>query len=437
MSRECPRRVALGPVNFPEEGNINGDDNMFGRTQQHRALREPLATSALRGVLVLLRNFTKLFRHHGQTQQSWSIQTSSPSSKAHHSRGLLESAEEVTLDVKGASAAAASETAKLLLHGRQVSSATRITETKVISSGTDTTIMITTVTNTTYEDVDESAKNEVQRAVARTPAESPKTTTSPTEAFTSPTEASSPPPTEAHLRPPLTSPTEAFTSPTEAFTSPTEVGEANIVAVPTPSPAVAMPAAAPTGPLADAPPIAAGDETAKAVHGFAVMMAPGSAPLADMREFCVEGAASKCGSISGVTEESLIQAAKEGKWPVGLFPTTRHAVEKEVNAGLGYADKKNGVFGVKESNELKLSFTVTSSRGYLLVCTVQCDKCPERYGSLHTDAQVTVDGTPATVSVFEDPCYKVTAGFSAGKHELGVRVTSAEKYIALSYFIWW
>eukprot|EP00854_Cymbomonas_tetramitiformis_P021439 gene21439-25784_t len=160
--------------------------------------------------------------------------------------------------------------------------------------------MITTVTNTTYEDVDESAKNEVQRAVARTPAESPKAFTSPTEAFTSPTEA-------------FTSPTEAFTSPTEAFTSPTEVGEANIVA-------------------ADAPPIAAGDETAKAVHGFAVMMAPGSAPLADMREFCVEGAASKCGSISGVTEESLIQAAKEGKWPVGLFPTTRHAVEKEVNA---------------------------------------------------------------------------------------------------------
>ncbi|KAK3240719.1 hypothetical protein CYMTET_49457 [Cymbomonas tetramitiformis] len=416
---------------------------------------------------------------------------------------------EVALDVKGPGAEAAASTAKMLIKGTLTSNETRITETKVVTSGSRTTVMVERVTNITFSDVSESSKAAVHAAVTSSPTganrsaasqqapaieESPaskqadgdgqiddvlqhfldeKRAHQPGEApAAAPSGTAAEPYSEFLLdlleeqRPAATpSPTlsplapVASTPPTQepsAASSPAQTSDGQIDDVlqhyleekrgrreGASSPGGTASTEEPTESVAES--VADGASAAPAaadgsIHGFGALLAEGSSPLKDMREFCIEGGASRCiDQPSDVTEEALMTAAGEGEWPVALFPGTRNAVAREYKEGLGYADKKNVVFGTSGSGELKLKFTAASDRGYLLLCTAQCDwgRCPAKYGTLQNDTQVNIDDKKATLTVHKNPCYKVDSGFDAGDHILAIKVLTAEKYLPLSYFIWW
>eukprot|EP00238_Polyblepharides_amylifera_P003565 CAMPEP_0196577754 /NCGR_PEP_ID=MMETSP1081-20130531/6768_1 /TAXON_ID=36882 /ORGANISM="Pyramimonas amylifera, Strain CCMP720" /LENGTH=223 /DNA_ID=CAMNT_0041896761 /DNA_START=131 /DNA_END=802 /DNA_ORIENTATION=+ len=197
--------------------------------------------------------------------------------------------------------------------------------------------------------------------------------------------------------------------------------------------------------------------------GWSRMLAEGSAPLHDMREYCSKG--SNCpeelSAGEGFSFEQIRNVTNRGMWVSALMNATRKAVNKEYDYHNEYADRKYALMATEHSGWLQLRFFGHVKQKSFILCEGPCRNGPSNcpvYRSLltgyqalsfqidneelpqravhHPGAELNKRKKKSDIFMRAKTCIQVQASKELnGLHTLGIRV-NGDKLIMITDIIW-
>eukprot|EP00238_Polyblepharides_amylifera_P008891 CAMPEP_0196580786 /NCGR_PEP_ID=MMETSP1081-20130531/30578_1 /TAXON_ID=36882 /ORGANISM="Pyramimonas amylifera, Strain CCMP720" /LENGTH=412 /DNA_ID=CAMNT_0041900769 /DNA_START=80 /DNA_END=1318 /DNA_ORIENTATION=+ len=191
-----------------------------------------------------------------------------------------------------------------------------------------------------------------------------------------------------------------------------------------------------------------GEEGRNSLLGLGEFLAPGSAPLVDMRPFCTKRShcPEKVRNLGDVNVRRLLNVTQSGAWVVHMLLFTEEAVKKAVEMKTGYFDRKYVLMGTRASGWLKMRFSGLSESKSVIICEGPCeyqDECSSMRGRLANDALFKIDDqdipkqdSGVGFTSVSDLCVKLTGPKSLkGSHTVGIR-SSRGKMLMVSQVIW-